>query len=153
MLVMSQAGPVAVVVMMVVSVAEMKDATSRYYDYTCYIEKGYGLRLQSHRVDKYISTASLRECQRACDLAFFSCKSFSYSNYPTRERENCLLSREDSRTIHLQDHRDFYYDRDFVFYERSSGRDCRRNNHLTAYREYFSFFPSRKGVLMPVKGS
>ncbi|ROT71503.1 hypothetical protein C7M84_010157 [Penaeus vannamei] len=92
--------------------------------YDCYTEKGEGLRLQASHVDKYASVNSLRECEEACNLAFFSCKSFSFSYYHNREPENCLLSREDSYTLDLRDDRDFYRDADFVYYEKASGRDC-----------------------------
>nr|XP_045620556.1 uncharacterized protein LOC123771868 isoform X1 [Procambarus clarkii] len=130
------ARPLVVVLAVMVTIVEMKDAAARIYNSgaaTCYTEVDRGLRLHSHRVDKYVSVSSLKDCQRACDLAFFSCMSFSYSDYPTRERENCLLSREDSRTLSLRNQRDFYHDIDFVFYERSSGRNCLGANYGSNY--------------------
>ncbi|XP_071538906.1 uncharacterized protein [Panulirus ornatus] len=98
--------------------------TSPYDDDVCYAEKGRGLRLQSFYVDKYLSVRSLKECEKACDVAFFSCKSFSYSEHLTRENENCLLSREGTETLDLNNERNFYSDRDFNYYVKSWRRDC-----------------------------
>ncbi|XP_042863557.1 NKAP family protein-like isoform X2 [Penaeus japonicus] len=113
----------------------------------CYAEKGEGLRLQASHVDKYVSVDSLRDCEEACDLAFFACKSFSYSYYHNREPENCLLSREDSYTLDLRDDRDFYRDADFVFYEKSSGRDCDyKNDHSSSGDSCYELVKTRSRI-------
>ncbi|XP_045102140.1 uncharacterized protein LOC123498782 isoform X3 [Portunus trituberculatus] len=105
--------------------AEARDVLSRYGDYGCYAEVGRGLRLAPDRVDRYVIADTLRDCKRACDQAFFACKSFSYSNNRRQENENCLLSREDSHSLNTNDFRDFFKDFDFDYYERSySSREC-----------------------------
>ncbi|KAK7072201.1 hypothetical protein SK128_014053, partial [Halocaridina rubra] len=115
----------------------------------CYKEAGRGLRLGTSHVDKFVKAGSLRDCERSCDIAFFACKSFSYSDYHTGESENCLLSREDTYTLDLHDPRDFYNDPDFTFYQTGTGRDC--DYEAEHYNSYFSVLPGLK--LVTTRGS
>lgn len=59
-----------------------------------------------------------------------------YSEFLTREKENCLLSREGAQTLDLNNERNFYSDRDFNYYVRSQGRDCRYHDDHDDRREY-----------------
>ncbi|KAK8377457.1 hypothetical protein O3P69_013830 [Scylla paramamosain] len=116
--------------------AEARDVLSRYRDHGCYVEVARGLRLAPIHVDRYVIADTLQDCKRACDQAFFACKSFSYSNNRRHENENCLLSREDSISLNTNNFRDFFRDFDFDFYERSyNSREC-DNDLNNIYYEY-----------------